>query len=77
MPEPTKERRRPHTADHSHGWTDAEREAYREERAADEEARRAGLAGMDMDSWQSLKRQNELARGEVTQRYFQSLKGEK
>ena len=67
-----KERRRDHTADHAAKWTEAEREAYRDDRAGAEEKRQAGLSGIGLSDWRELKRLNELAHGELTARFLAS-----
>lgn len=57
-------------------WSDAQRIYTRDERADSEEKRRAAAAYMSLETWQELQRQNELAHGDLTQRFLAARKGE-
>lgn len=67
-----KERRNPRTVNHEARWTEAEREAYRHERADTEEKRRAAGAKMSLEAFRKQQRENERAHGELTRRFLES-----
>lgn len=53
-------------------WSGLQRLYSRDERAEMEANRRAVEAGVDFETWESMQRQNELAHGELTQRFLAS-----